>query len=99
MITAQAGQAIRKLLAGEMSNSLKASLHHDSDVAQLWKEISPLLVSSQAWPEDLGDRKRRYRKLSQVHHPDKPKGSKDRFAAIAEAYKRANYDLNPEVQA
>ena len=103
MITAQAGQAIRKLLARRSAETnvaqpVTASFHPDSDVAQLWKEISPLLVSSQAWPQELTERKRRYRNLSRIHHPDKPKGSKERFAAIAEAYKRANYDLNPEVQ-
>ena len=105
MVTSQAGQALRKLVAASSASSsasaslVQAAFQPDSDVATLWKEISPLLVSSNAWPAELADRKRRYRKLSQVHHPDKPRGSKDRFAAIAEAYKRANYDLNPEVQA
>jgi len=109
MITSQAGQDLRKIIVNSAprddgdeegaSGSVVMNFQPDAEVAKLWKEISPLLVSSSAWPEELSDRKRKYRKLSQVHHPDKPKGSKDRFAAIAEAYKKANYDLNPEVQA
>jgi hypothetical protein len=75
-----------------------AAFQPNADVATLWKEISPLLVSSSAWPQESAERRKRYRKLSQVHHPDKPRGSRDRFAAIADAYKRANYDLDPEVQ-
>lgn len=102
MITSHAGRALRKMVAnqdGDAQAPVTVSFRPDAEVARMWKEISPLLVSSSAWPEEVKDRTKRYRKLSQVHHPDKPKGSKDRFSAIAEAYKRANFDLNPEVQA
>jgi hypothetical protein len=110
MITSQAGRQLRKIIAGNFPSPEQEDGNHahapitvayrpDPDVAAMWKEISPLLVSSSAWPAELSDRRKRYRKLSRTHHPDKPRGSRDRFEAIAEAYKRANYDLNPEVQA
>ena len=56
-----------------------------------WREVLGLSITS-----TLGETKTQYRKLANLHHPDKAGGSQERFTEIQRAWKQAQEHFNNE---
>jgi hypothetical protein len=99
MVTQRAGKGLRRraLEAGPGGLRIRFETSEGDDTAKEWEALGRL-QTHRAWPSDAKERRKMYFKLSRQHHPDKPRGSEERFECLTNGYQKANYYHDEELQ-
>ena len=98
MVSARSGRELRKLLESHGGERVTVVAAPRPEVEAAWHEIGGLLSDpAGAWPADAAARRKLYLRLAKRHHPDKPLGDMDRFAALRWALAAANHAHAPQL--
>lgn len=99
LVSEYAGKELRKQL-DHNKNLVHIRFKENYEVSAFWtklnllvdpKYINLLLFLSREWQKDEGLRKKQYKKLSLMYHPDKPDGNVDRFEMLLYCFGNANW--------
>lgn len=89
LVSEYAGKELRKQL-DHNKNLIHIRFKDNPEVSAFWTKLN-ILTDPKEWKKEEGLRKKQYKKLSLMYHPDKPDGNVDRFEMLLYCFGNANW--------